>query len=132
MVAPRSPRILVVDDEPAVRALAMRALQEAGYEVVAVRDGEAGLEAAKSAGVPYNLVVTNSYMPNKTGEQLIGHLRGLFPGLPILHLDDLSHPIGPNAQTVPTLYKPFSITALLDAIAVALEDRPYPKTTACR
>jgi CheY-like chemotaxis protein len=119
----QSPRILVVDDEPAVRALLMRALQEAGYEVVAVRDGEAGLEAAKSAGLPYDLVVTNSYTPTMTGEQLIGHLRGLFPGLPILHLDDLSHPIGPHAQTVPTLYKPFSIPALLEAVAVALEGR---------
>jgi CheY-like chemotaxis protein len=123
VVALRPPRILVVDDEPAVRALIMRALQEAGYEAVAVRDGEAGLEAAKSAGVPYDLVVTNSYMPNMTGEQLIGHLRGLFPGLPILHLDDLSHPIGPNAQAVPTLYKPFSIPALLEAVAMTLAQR---------
>ena len=127
MVALRLPRILVVDDEPAVRALVMRALQEAGYEVVAVRDGEAGLDAATSAGVPYNLVVTNSYMPAMTGEQLIGHLQELFPGLPILHLDDLSHPIGPHAEKVPTLYKPFSITALLEAVALAMEKGPSRK-----
>lgn len=123
MVALRPPRILVVDDEPAVRELIVRALQEAGYEVVAVKDGEAGLEAAKSAGVPYDLVLTNSYMPTMTGEQLIGHLRELFPRLPILHLDDLSHPIGPNAEMVPTLYKPFSITALLEAVALAIAER---------
>ena len=127
MVALRPPRILVVDDEPAVRALLMRALQEVGYEVVGVRDGEAGLEAAKSAGVPYDLVVTNSYMPTMPGEQLIGHLRGLFPRLPILHLDDLSHPVGPMAQTGPTLYKPFSIPALLEAVAMAIEERPLPR-----
>jgi CheY-like chemotaxis protein len=120
---PRSPRILVVDDEPAVRALVVRALQEVGYEAVAVKDGEAGLEAAKSAGVPYDLVLTNSYMPAMTGEQLIGHLRDLLPGLPILHLDDLSHPIGQNAEKVPTLYKPFSITALLEAVALAMAER---------
>jgi CheY-like chemotaxis protein len=123
VVALRPPRILVVDDEPAVRELIVRALQEAGYEVVAVKDGEAGLEAAKSAGVPYDLVLTNSYMPTMTGEQLIGHLRQLFPRLPILHLDDLSHPIGPNAEMVPTLYKPFSITALLEAVALAIAER---------
>ena len=123
MVAPRPPRILVVDDEPAVRELIVRALQEAGYEVVAVKDGEAGLEAAKSAGVPYDLVLTNSYMPTMTGEQLIGHLRELFPHLPILHLDDLSHPRGPNAEMVPTLYKPFSITALLETVALAIAER---------
>jgi DNA-binding response OmpR family regulator len=120
----RRSRILIVDDEPAVRALVMRALQEAGYEAVAVKDGEAGLEAARSAGVPYDLVVTNNYMPSMTGEQLIGHLRGLFPTLPILHLDDLSHPLGPHAQMVTTLYKPFSITTLLEAVATVLMERP--------
>jgi CheY-like chemotaxis protein len=124
VVALRPPRILVVDDEPAVRALVVRALQEAGYGVVAVRDGEAGLEAAKSAGIPYDLVVTNSYMPTMSGEQLIGHLRELFPSLPILHLDDLSHPLGPHAEKVPTLYKPFSITGLLEAVALAMAERP--------
>jgi two-component system, cell cycle sensor histidine kinase and response regulator CckA len=124
VVALRSPRILVVDDEPAVRNLIVRALQEVGYEVVAVRNGEAGLDAATSAGVPYDLVITNSYMPSMTGEQLIRHLRELFPGLPILHLDDLSRPIGPNARTVPTLYKPFSIDGLLEAVALTMENRP--------
>ena len=125
MHALRPPRILVVDDEPAVRDLIVRALQEAGYEVVAVRDGEAGLHAAKFAGLPYDLVLTNSYMPTMSGEQLIGHLRQLFfPRLPILHLDDLSQPIGPNAEKVPTLYKPFSITVLLEAVALAIAERP--------
>ena len=124
MHALQPPRILVVDDEPAVRELIVRALQGAGYEVVAVRNGEAGLDAAKSAGVPYGLVLTNSYMPTMSGEQLIGHLRQLFPHLPILHLDDLSQPIGPNAEKVPTLYKPFSITVLLEAVALAIAERP--------
>ena len=119
----RAPRVLVVDDEPAIRELLVRALGEAGYEVVAVRDGEAGLTAAKGAELPYDLVVTNSYMPGLSGEQLIGHLRKLYPGLPILHLDDLAHPIGPNAPSVPTLYKPFSIDALLEAVAGSLEER---------
>jgi two-component system, cell cycle sensor histidine kinase and response regulator CckA len=114
---------LVVDDEPAVRELLIRALELAGYDVVAVRDGEAGLAAARGADLPYDLVVTNSYMPGLSGEQLIGHLRKLYPGLPILHLDDLAHPIGPNAESVPTLYRPFSIDALLEAVARCLEER---------
>ena len=81
------------------------------------------MTAAKGAELPYDLVVTNSYMPGLSGEQLIGHLRKLYPGLPILHLDDLAHPIGPNAPSVPTHYKPFSIDALLEAVAGSLEER---------
>jgi DNA-binding response OmpR family regulator len=122
-VSARAPRVLVVDDEPAVRELLIRALGLAGYDVVAVRDGEAGLAAARGADLPYDLVVTNSYMPGLSGEQLIGHLRKLYPGLPILHLDDLAHPIGLNAGSVPTLYKPFSIDVLLEAVARCMEER---------
>ncbi len=122
MSAP-APRVLVVDDEPAIRDLLVRALGMAGYDVVAVADGEAGLVAARNAELPYDLVVTNSYMPSLSGEELIGQLRNLYPGLPILHLQDLAHPIGPNASSVPTLYQPFSIDALLEAAARCLEER---------
>jgi CheY-like chemotaxis protein len=121
------PRILVVDDEPAVRALIVRALEEQGYEVVAVQDGLAGLDAAKAAGVSYDLVITNSYVPSMTGEQLIGYLRELFPDLPILHLDHLSHPIGPYAELVPTVYKPFTLQGLLETVALALAERPLKR-----
>ena len=122
MSAP-APRVLVVDDEPAIRDLLVRALGMAGYDVVAVADGEAGLVAARNAELPYDLVVTNSYMPSLSGEELIGQLRNLYPGLPILHLQNLAHPIGPNASSVPTLYQPFSIDALLEAVARCLEER---------
>jgi two-component system, cell cycle sensor histidine kinase and response regulator CckA len=118
-----APRVLVVDDEPAIRDLLVRALGMAGYDVVAVADGEAGLVAARNAELPYDLVVTNSYMPSLSGEELIGQLRNLYSGLPILHLQHLAHPIGPNASSVPTLYQPFSIDALLEAAARCLEDR---------
>jgi len=112
-----------VDDEPAIRDLLVRALGMAGYDVVAVADGEAGLIAARNAELPYDLVVTNSYMPSLSGEELIGQLRNLYSGLPILHLQHLAHPIGPNASSVPTLYQPFSIDALLEAAARCLEER---------
>ena len=118
-----APRVLVVDDEPAIRDLLVRALGMAGYDVVAVADGKAGLVAARNAELPYDLVVTNSYMPSLSGEEIIGQLRNLYPGLPILHLQNLAHPIGPNASSVPTLYQPFSIDALLEAAARCLEER---------
>ncbi len=120
MSASPAARLLVVDDEPAIRDLLIRALGSAGYEVVAVSDGVAALDAIRSAQTPYDLVVTNSHMPNTTGEQLIGQLRELYPLLPILHLDDLAHPLGPNAQQVPTLNKPFAVDGLLEAVALAL------------
>ena len=120
-------RILVVDDEPAIRALIERGLRQAGYDVVAVNDGAAALNAARTADISYDLVVTNAHMPSMTGEQLIGQLRSLFPDLAILHLDDLAHPLGPNAQSVPSLRKPFAMDALLEAVALALSQRSERK-----
>jgi hypothetical protein len=46
------------------------------------------------------------------------------PDVPILHLDNLAHPLGPHARSVPTLYKPFSMDALLEAIALTLSEQP--------
>jgi len=123
MAADRALRILLVDDEPSVRGVLARALREAGYDVVAVTDGQAGLDAARIAAEPYALVITNSYMPHLTGEQLITQLRQLFPTLPILHLDDLSREQNPQALPVPTLYKPFSIESLLSEVRRLLGGR---------
>ena len=45
-------------------------------------------------------------------------LRGRFPGVPILHLNDLSWPVGARpANEVPTLPVPFRLDALLAAVA---------------
>lgn len=56
------------DQHPApIRALLTRALKEHGYDVVAVNDGAAGLEAVRTATDPYDLVVTNNCMPGDGG-----------------------------------------------------------------
>ena len=72
---------------------------------------------------PYDLVVTNSYLPHLTGEQLIEQLSQLFPGLPILHLDDIAHPTPLGAEDGLTLYKPFSLDDLLAAVRRLLAPR---------
>lgn len=105
-----------------MRELMARALGQEGYEVVAVNDGEAGLTATKTAEKPYDLVITNTYLPHLSGEQLIAHLRELYPDLPILHLEDLTRPKAGEVG-VPTLFKPFTLDALSDAIRKLLSKR---------
>jgi CheY-like chemotaxis protein len=119
--APRQ-RILIVDDEPALRQLIVRALESEGYEVVAVNDGQAGLDAARTAGRPYDLVITNNYMPHMGGAELIAQLTSLFPDLPILHLDDLSRSREPPSGA-PTLYKPFRLEVLSESVRKLLNGR---------
>ena len=115
-------RILVVDDEPMVRALITRALTDEAYEVVSVANGRAALDAARSAEVGFDLIVTNNYMPGLAGPELVSRVRQDFPSLPILHIDDIvrRRRIGHLPTDVPTIYKPFSIATLLDAVRALL------------
>ena len=113
-----APRILVVDDEPMVRALIARALTDEGYEVVTVANGRAALDAAREAKLGFDLIVTNDYMPGLSGAELIAQVRKDFPSLPILHIDDISHRRAAQSlpDDVPTVYKPFSVATLREAV----------------
>jgi DNA-binding response OmpR family regulator len=116
-------RILIVDDEPMVRALIARALTDAGYEVVAVANGRAALDAARGAEVRFDLIITNNYLPGLSGARLIAQVREDFPDLPILHVDDVTRRgrISPVPSDIPTIYKPFSIAALRAAVVELLQ-----------
>ncbi len=112
-----APRILVVDDEPMVRALIARALTDEGYQVVAVANGRAALEVARADG-GFDLIVTNNYMPGLNGAELIARVREDFPDLPILHIDDITRqrPRQALPDDIPTVYKPFTIATLREAV----------------
>jgi CheY-like chemotaxis protein len=116
-------RILVVDDEPMVRALIGRALTDEGYEVVAVANGRAALEEARRSKAGFDLIITNNYMPGLNGAELVARVRQDFPNLPILHVDDITRRgrIPPLPSDIPTIYKPFSIAALKAAVLDLLQ-----------
>jgi CheY-like chemotaxis protein len=118
-------RILVVDDEPMVRALIARVLTDEGYEVVAVANGRAALDAARGANAAFDLIITNNYMPGLSGAELIARVREDFPTLPILHVDDVTRRGRlPQLPTdIPTIYKPFSVAALRNAVKDLLDRR---------
>jgi CheY-like chemotaxis protein len=116
-------RILVVDDEPMVRALITRALADDGHEVVAVANGRAALDAARGAEVGFDLIVTNNYMPGLTGPELAARVRQDFPELPILHVDDIVRRgrIERLPTNIPTIYKPFSVATLRESVRRLLD-----------
>lgn len=117
MSAQRAPRILVVDDEPAVRHVVTRALEEAGYQVAALSEPQSVLDHIHRADDPVDLVVANSRMPGMSGPELIARVRSLRPALPILHIDDASQPPPvPLPPDVPTLRKPFSPDRLVELV----------------
>ncbi|WP_373017447.1 PAS domain S-box protein [Thiomicrorhabdus sp.] len=75
-------KILLVDDEPDLRKLAMEYLSSAGYEVFTARDAESALEVLENE--TFDLVVTDIVMPGENGFQLALKIQELYPGLSVI------------------------------------------------
>ncbi|MEZ6037347.1 MAG: response regulator [Planctomycetota bacterium] len=118
-----SRRVLVVDDERAVRDLIRRVLESAGYVVLEAENGEHALEEA-AAGGPIDLLVTDLVMPVMGGFVLAQRLRAAHPSLPVLFVT--AHPrseAGIDFASLPgaeLLDKPFATGQLLDRVAALL------------
>jgi DNA-binding response OmpR family regulator len=77
-----NPRLLVVDDDDALRVLYAEELTRAGYEVVAVESGEAAVAAA--AEQPFALVILDIEMPDLSGIEVLSQLRRAEPNTPVI------------------------------------------------
>lgn len=66
-------RVLLADDEPAIRKVARDAFEREGHEVIAAIDGQEGLERFDEGGV--DLVVTDLAMPRLGGLELVQEIR---------------------------------------------------------
>ena len=75
-------KILVVDDDQAVRSLLARTLTKVGHEVIEADDGIGAMRLFKE-NMP-DLVITDLVMPNKEGLEMILELRGIHPNAHII------------------------------------------------
>ncbi|MBV9881398.1 MAG: response regulator, partial [Sphingomonadaceae bacterium] len=113
--------ILVVDDDPDVRAFLADILAMLGHRIEAVADADAAL-AALGAAAP-DLALLDFAMPGMNGAELARAARRLRPGLPIIFVtgfaesDQLEGALGSD---VPVLKKPFEVDALAALIAAHL------------
>ncbi len=116
-------RILLVEDDDAVRLLTRQLLEHFGYEVADAPSAARALEMFASAEPPFHLVVTDVSMPEMDGIELVRQLRRVDPSLRALlftgYSEELSrHPA--DLHGVPVLAKPFSAEALAAAVRQAL------------
>ncbi|HEY6813920.1 MAG TPA: response regulator, partial [Croceibacterium sp.] len=78
-------RILLVEDEDMVRAVAERALARQGYTVVTAADGDEGVEAVRN-NPDFDLIVSDVVMPSMDGPAMAREIRQLAPGMPVLFM----------------------------------------------
>jgi DNA-binding NtrC family response regulator len=76
--------VLVVDDEPAIRRFAARALREDGFGVREAGDGAEALEQIRLGEIDPAVVVSDIVMPKVNGVQLLQSLSLLRPELPVI------------------------------------------------
>ncbi len=125
-------RILIAEDDEAVRHLVEQVLRQAGYQVLVARDGKEAVSAVLGLGSPPDLVVTDVIMPGMNGIDVVRRLRLRYPSLRALYtsgyLDDVARGIAldPGKEL---LAKPFTASELLRRIRMALDAAPASSVT---
>ncbi|MBP0494247.1 response regulator transcription factor [Pararoseomonas indoligenes] len=118
-------RILIVDDDPAIRDVVRFALSRAGYATLEAADGAAGLAAAREA-LP-DLVVLDVMLPEMDGTEMCRALRasgGAAAAIPVLFLssrdDEVDRVVGLEIGGDDYLTKPFSPRELVARVRAVL------------
>ena len=115
-------RILLVEDEDMVRAVAERALAREGYEIVTAADGEEGLEHVTDGG-RFDLVVSDVVMPGMDGPAMARELRKIAPDLPVLFMSGYAEEQLRNQIDLENMHfiaKPFSVQQIGEKVAEVL------------
>ena len=121
-------KILVIDDDAAMRRMVVRALSAKGYDVAEAENGQDGLAAMELAKPA--VVITDILMPKTEGIETITKAKERFPKTKIIAISgggisrnlmflDVARALGVDA----TLAKPFRPAELVDAVARVLAAR---------
>ena len=117
-------RVLVVEDEPAVRDLARRILELEGYAVVTAESGEEALRLWDELG-PVDALLTDVVMPGLGGRELAATLSSRFPGLRVVlmsgYTQDAEQLDGLLASGAAFVEKPFTSSALASEVRNVLD-----------
>jgi CheY-like chemotaxis protein len=116
--------VLLVEDEPAIRALVRTTLEQQGYTVLTAQDGAAALTVAEQFIGTIDVLVTDVVMPSMGGRALADQLLSQRPGLKIIymsgHTDDIMVLHGVLANNVTFLPKPCPLDRLLRSVQEVL------------
>ncbi|MFL5498031.1 MAG: response regulator [Gemmatimonadaceae bacterium] len=118
--------ILLVDDEHSVRAIVLKILRRAKYNVLEAENGEAALRIAAEYPGQIDLVITDMFMPGLRGPEVVQKIAPTRPGLRALFMSGYADQ---DARTgVPGganfLNKPFSGQELAAAVEAVLKGPP--------
>lgn len=119
---PARKKILLVDDDPAIRHILLRVLSEENYFVLTAADGVEALELAEEA--KFDLVLLDLNMPIKDGWETFDQLRTRHPRLPVIVITARPNQLftAMSAGVGALLEKPLDFTKLFRTIGHLLSE----------
>jgi len=122
---PGGETILLVEDDPSVRAFVQRVLHNSGYTLLEAKNGQEALRLALSFSGTIHLLLTDLALPGMSGQALAGQLTSARPGMGVLFMsgrtdDVISHRDDPDME-VSFLQKPFSVMDLARKVRAVLD-----------
>ena len=123
----RGYRILIVDDDTALRETVGRHLQRSGFTVVTAADAENALQLALASEVPFDVVLTDLHMPGMDGIELMVALRTRRPSQCVVivsgHDDEAFEESALANGAADYLLKPFELSELAAVVTKAIAAR---------
>jgi CheY-like chemotaxis protein len=119
----RPARILLIEDETAVRELLRQVLLRRGYHVETGCTGDEGLALCESVEPP-DLLITDLILPGASGPDIAERLRQRAPGVKVLLMSGYAeHPLldAAHAAGDPCLVKPFELSTFSDTVQQLLD-----------
>jgi len=118
-----SAKILLVEDEDAVRTFSSRALGNKGYDVLEAATGEQALELIKAQKPDLELVITDVVMPEMDGPTMAKELVKLYPNVKIIFIsgyaeDRFKDDLGEDVWFLP---KPFTLKQLATKVKEVID-----------
>jgi len=124
----RKTRVLIVEDEPGIRALMRKILQREGYDVLEAGSGPEALDLLKKTKDFIDLLITDVLMPGMTGRQLATQIQGMDERCAILYMSGFTADTGVETGQFPPgshfLQKPFTLGSLLRKVNEVLSAAP--------
>ncbi|WP_162003510.1 response regulator [Microvirga tunisiensis] len=108
-------KVLVVEDDPFVREMAVAGLEEAGFEIIDTASGSEALRLLQG-GITLDALLTDVRLPGTSGWVVARAYRERFPDLPVLYVTGYAEQMQPVAGGI-ILSKPYRMAQVIGVLA---------------
>jgi CheY-like chemotaxis protein len=124
ITAPRDKKpgtVLVVEDQPALRAVARRVLEREGYVVYTAESGGEAKEVMAQLDTPPDAMVIDINLPDGDGREVMRVIGATYPSVAAILTSGAPETIRQIGEAIPLLEKPYSVASLSAAVATAID-----------